>query len=64
MKDHVFTSSRLLPTGIRVTTVVTVPAERAWKDMGELSELAAMGAARTAHAVEESWKREDDRMPF
>lgn len=64
MKPHVFTSSRLLPGGIRVTTVITVPAERAWKDMGELSELAAMGTARAAHAVEQSWQREEDRMPF
>jgi len=64
MNKHTFTSSRLLPTGIRVTTVITVPAERAWKDMGELSEIAAMGAARTAAAAEQSWKHEDDRMPF
>ena len=64
MKPHVFTSSRLLPSGIRVTTVITVPAEQAWKDLGELSEIAAMGTARTAAAAEQSWQREMDRMPF
>jgi hypothetical protein len=67
--NHSFSASRTLPNGIRVTTVITVPDEVSWPDVGELGEVAQMASNYGMGYVMKSTaaraaRRRDEEMPF
>ncbi|ALG07632.1 hypothetical protein H4W33_010490 [Kibdelosporangium phytohabitans] len=52
-----FESTITDPNGVRVTVTVSVPLERAWKDVGESAELAQMAASRAQAMLRDSRER-------
>lgn len=56
--EWTFESTVTDPNGIRVTAVITVPAEVAWTSVMECSELSQMGAAQTAGRVLKTMQEE------
>jgi hypothetical protein len=65
-QPRTYRSTVTRPDGITTTVTIRVPAPAAanWKDIGELSEIAASGACRTADSVDASKTRADERCPF
>lgn len=61
--EWTFRSTVSDPSGIRVTTVVTVPVDVAWDDVRECGELAQMGANHTAGFVNKSRAASLDKEP-
>jgi len=52
------------PSGVRITTTVTVPADVAWSDVAECAELTQMGASQTATRVNKSAIASNEKVPF
>jgi hypothetical protein len=52
------------PSGVRVTTTITVPIRVAWADVQECGELAQMGASQTAARVQKNAMASNEKVPF
>lgn len=56
--EWTFRSAVTNPSGVRVTTVITVPAKAAWSSVQECGDLAQLAASQTAARVLKAMQEE------
>jgi hypothetical protein len=63
-EEYVYTSTITHPNGLTVTVTARIPYPWSWKDIGEVAELAQMGASQTINRIDDARKASRERCPF